>query len=291
MTFLIDNFRYKLSTIINEEFVTAHDVRFAVAFLKQSGLQLIESSLNNCINNGNSVEFIVGLDFRTTEAMPLKNLLKKAENTEKFHLYCYSDPSDDVETFHPKLYLFRNKNRLRAIVGSSNITRGGLQDNVELNVVLDFADSHSEEAQPFYDFYSRVKYKSTCFIPNEDYLNLYFELQQKHLQYLKPKKSLPIEQVLQELRIREKSLPKPFASQKILSGWQKLIFQYLPKNEFTTDEMYRYVKEFQKYYPENKHIQAKIRQVLQQLRDLGFIIHLGQGRWIQRESDEEIHEQ
>jgi type II restriction enzyme len=89
---------------------------------------------------------------------------------------------------------------------------------------------------------------------------------------------------------KRKSLPTPFISPKLLSGWQKLIFQYLPKTEFTTDELYRYIEEFQKYYPENQHIEAKIRQVLQQLRDLGFIIHLGQGRWIQRKSDEEIHE-
>lgn len=189
MTFLVDNFHFKMSSILNEEFIHANEARLAVAFLKQSGLQLIESSLDNCLNNGNKVEFIVGLDFRTTEANPLRKLLKKAEDTDRFHLYCYSDPSDGVETFHPKFYLFLNRNRLRAIVGSSNITRGGLQDNVELNVVLDFADSHSEEAQPFYDFYSRIKFKSTCFIPNEDYLNFYFELQQKNLQHLKLKKN------------------------------------------------------------------------------------------------------
>lgn len=54
--------------------------------------------------------------------------------------------------------------------------------------------------------------------------------------------------------------------------------------------MYRYVEEFQKHYPENKHIDAKIRQVLQQLRDLGFIVHLGQGRWRQRKRDEKTNE-
>lgn len=54
--------------------------------------------------------------------------------------------------------------------------------------------------------------------------------------------------------------------------------------------MYRYVEEFKKNYPDNKHIEAKIRQILQQLRDLGFIIHLGQGRWVQRKMSEEINE-
>lgn len=188
MTFLVDNSLNKLSTIINQEFLTAHEARLATAFLKQSGLQLIESSMDNCLSNGNTVEFIVGLDFRMTEAMALRNLLRKAESTDKFRLICFSFPLDNVETFHPKLYLFRNKNRLRAIAGSSNLTRGGLKDNVELNVVLDFADSHSEEAQPFYDFYSRIKFSPACFVPDEDYLNKYFELQQKNIKYLTPKK-------------------------------------------------------------------------------------------------------
>lgn len=184
MTFLVDNSINKLSTIINQEFLTAYEARLATAFLKQSGLQLIESSKDSCLSNGNKVEFIVGLDFRTTEVEPLRNLLKKAENNDNFNLFCYSDPSDNVETFHPKLYLFRNKNRLRAIVGSSNLTRGGLQDNVELNVVLDFPDTYSEEAQPFCDFYSRIKFSPTCFVPDEEYINLYFELQQKNLKHL-----------------------------------------------------------------------------------------------------------
>ncbi|NMC11747.1 MAG: hypothetical protein GYA34_02565 [Chloroflexi bacterium] len=95
---------------------------------------------------------------------------------------------------------------------------------------------------------------------------------------------------MQELKEKEKSLQKPFISPINLSGWQKIIFQYLPEKEFTTDEMYRYVEEFKKNYPDNKHIEAKIRQILQQLRDLGFIIHLGQGRWMQRKMSEEINE-
>lgn len=39
-------------------------------------------------------------------------------------------------TFHPKAYLFIKKRRFDAIVGSSNLTRGGFEGNVELNLHL-----------------------------------------------------------------------------------------------------------------------------------------------------------
>ena len=32
-------------------------------------------------------------------------------------------------------------------------------------------------------------------------------------------------------------------------------------------------------YPENRHIKDKIRQILQQLRDLGLVRHISENRW------------
>jgi hypothetical protein len=39
-------------------------------------------------------------------------------------------------TFHPKVYVCRSENRVEAIVGSANFTRGGLRTNVETAVFL-----------------------------------------------------------------------------------------------------------------------------------------------------------
>jgi len=44
--------------------------------------------------------------------------------------------------------------------------------------------------------------------------------------------------------------------------------------------VHQYIDEFSSIYPNNQHIEAKIRQILQQLRDLGIITSLGEGRWI-----------
>ena len=42
---------------------------------------------------------------------------------------------------------------------------------------------------------------------------------------------------------------------------------------------FNFKNEFQSAYPENKHVEAKIRQVLQQLRDLCLLEDLGRGIW------------
>ena len=49
--------------------------------------------------------------------------------------------------------------------------------------------------------------------------------------------------------------------------------------DFTLDQMYSFVDELQLKYPNNNHIQDKIRQQLQFLRDKGFINFLGGGRY------------
>lgn len=48
---------------------------------------------------------------------------------------------------------------------------------------------------------------------------------------------------------------------------------------FTLSQMYSFVSVLQQKYPQNRHIQDKIRQQLQYLRDKGFIEFIGQGTY------------
>lgn len=50
-------------------------------------------------------------------------------------------------------------------------------------------------------------------------------------------------------------------------------------NEFTLTQVYSFEDELGALYPENHNIHAKIRQQLQVLRDIGYIIFLGNGRY------------
>lgn len=53
----------------------------------------------------------------------------------------------------------------------------------------------------------------------------------------------------------------------------------IPKNDFTTQEMYAFVDELQRKHPDNNYVQDKIRQQLQFLRDKGFIKFTSRGHY------------
>ncbi len=51
------------------------------------------------------------------------------------------------------------------------------------------------------------------------------------------------------------------------------------KDVFTLEDIYAFEDELSVKYPDNKHIEAKIRQQLQVLRDRGYIAFLGGGQY------------
>jgi len=53
----------------------------------------------------------------------------------------------------------------------------------------------------------------------------------------------------------------------------------IPKDDFTTQEMYAFVDELQRKHPDNNFVQDKIRQQLQYLRDKGFIKFTSRGHY------------
>ena len=53
----------------------------------------------------------------------------------------------------------------------------------------------------------------------------------------------------------------------------------LNKQEFSLSEIYVFARELAKLHPRNTHIQPKIRQQLQVLRDLGLLVFLGNGTY------------
>ena len=53
----------------------------------------------------------------------------------------------------------------------------------------------------------------------------------------------------------------------------------LNKLEFTNEDAYTLAPHLKKLHPRNKHVNDKIRQQLQVLRDLGFLFHVREGAW------------
>ena len=115
----------------------------AVAFAKVSGVNLLFDGLQDFVAAGRSVRIAVGIDHRGTSRQGLELLLRSGAAVSVFH-------NPGWHTFHPKLYLFsRDAEEAVALVGSTNLTRGGLYENFEFSVRMDFDLNDVEDAKTF----------------------------------------------------------------------------------------------------------------------------------------------
>ncbi|MEJ2673307.1 MAG: phospholipase D-like domain-containing protein, partial [Deltaproteobacteria bacterium] len=195
--------------------------------------------------------------------------------------YCYAsiEPSS---IYHPKIYLLRDSDNTKVIciVGSSNLTEGGLRKNIEANFVIE-ANTHQEIVLDSYITYNRLKFHPKRVIPDDEFLRLYSDLcSSEKKQRTEYKKKEYRRHLLKSFEEKARTLQHPKPALKDLIGWAKLVFEYLPDKEFSTSQLYEHEQEFSSIYPENKNIKAKIRQQLQVLRDIGLNKHLGKSHWI-----------
>ena len=110
------------------------DFKVAVAYTRNSGVSRIYNELADFTKKGGKTSIITGIDQSNTSYQALFNL----KVFTKDNLFIHHDKNFDV-TFHPKIYMFGNDQIERIIVGSSNLTAGGLYLNYEANIdaVLD----------------------------------------------------------------------------------------------------------------------------------------------------------
>lgn len=155
-----------LSDILVEELQCEewNRLQMAVAFAKNSlerhGLLL--QTLQDFVQDGGNLEVTAGADVfggdaKGTDYDAIDRLLSITEQSENAELYLYHEGG---RTFHPKLYFFSNESENRAllIVGSSNLSDGGLRNNIEANIRVSFdleEESHREEYERIKEIFSK----------------------------------------------------------------------------------------------------------------------------------------
>ncbi len=194
----------------------ATKVNIAVAFLKQSGFNLLKDDLLKTSEKG-SVELIVGLDFRTTEPKTLKEILGYSKDFN-IRCYCFSDyRSNNNPVFHPKLYYIEGKgDTATAIIGSSNFTRGGMRDNYEINSIFRGNLTHDIFTKIF-SLYNHIKIQESVFMPDLDYISAYKDVyKQVKRDTDKALKDPSTRRAIGAIKKIEKHLPRAFPTQKQL---------------------------------------------------------------------------
>lgn len=273
---VIDNVKIKMVDELNQLIGNCDQLKMAVAFAKMSGYQLIKESLESFIRKNGRATLLIGLDFHTTDPDVLRELSKYLDLKESFKLYCLSGNINQTATYHPKLYLFSKLyERTTAIVGSSNMTRGGLENNVEINIEIT-SDTSEPVIVDLLDDFQQLEVAERRIQPNVKYIDNYEEL----YKISKKGKSIANHPKYEEIKELEKTLPTSAINEDELLGWMKLVYEHLPDDEFATNEIYRYEEEFKQIYPENINIQPKIRQQLQFLRNIGLLKKTSGDRWI-----------
>lgn len=122
-----------LRAALQGEYGTFHTFQAAIAFIKQSGVQHLYEPLQQFILSGKTVRLVVGIDQQVTSQEGLAMLLDAVGSTGQIWIN-HTEGSLPV-TFHPKVYLFESDESALLIIGSGNMTSGGLFTNDEASSV------------------------------------------------------------------------------------------------------------------------------------------------------------
>lgn len=116
----------------------------AVAFAKRSGVRHLGDELEAFIKAGGYARVVVGVDHGVTSMEGLQLLLDFIGRGGEVWVFHNANPAS---TFHPKLYILEGTQRATVIVGSSNLTEGGLFTNCECAIFceLDLSQSADKE--------------------------------------------------------------------------------------------------------------------------------------------------
>lgn len=127
-------------------------LRVVVAWARRSGLARIESCISALRERGGRLLVVVGISEGGGTRQGMEWLVKLADEVHVFH--------DSGRTFHPKVYLASGEGSARLLVGSQNLTLGGLAWNYEAALICELDLELPEDAalhQQVIQYFERLR--------------------------------------------------------------------------------------------------------------------------------------
>jgi HKD family nuclease len=146
----------RLSALINRELEDTRvtRARIVVAYVTWNGLSYIADALEAFLQRSNELQVIVGVNNGVTTPDALLYLWSLGQRFGERSSSWIVDWSYRNSVFHPKVFHFNGHQGARLIVGSNNLTPGGLLANHEVfvDVKMTAEGSNAEEATNIWDY-------------------------------------------------------------------------------------------------------------------------------------------
>jgi len=121
------------------------EILIANSFIKNSGINFLKERFKHLIEHGTTIKVLYGEDFGITEASAIRHLVNIGCVVKVCKI-------EGVAGFHPK-FLIINYTDSKSILcaGSSNLTSGGLKQNIEFNISINHERKYLKDSISFFN--------------------------------------------------------------------------------------------------------------------------------------------
>ena len=218
--------------------IEGSEVYLAIAYIKESGLAQFRSKLVEILRKNGKVRILTCLDFGLTEPKVLRNLQElKKDGDIKIRIFYNGNNS-----FHPKFYLFQNKQENKIIIGSNNLTYSAFKTNIECAIIEEKSELFEDLKSYFYSLW-RESYEVVSELI-EEYSKISKKAKKQNVEINDRLQSLLLEQERRDLEIFDENIVEGCISyinkiRKILYLDNKILFW----RDCATDEIITLLEE------------------------------------------------
>lgn len=147
----------RLSLLLNSLNRQKGSLSIVVAYVDDTFRHSLGDSLHKFAKVGGKTQVVVGIDSRGTARSALEWLLKVLPLGD---LHVYHNPAD--ATFHPKFFIVKDGSKAHVLIGSSNLTGGGMANNFEINIEVELDLGDSKDKAFLSEFENLVQKTISC---------------------------------------------------------------------------------------------------------------------------------
>ena len=120
-----------------------------VAFASYGGVSALTKYIEEGKAKGMKIKVVLGVDQKATSKEALEEVLSWGVDARIYH-------TSSNNIFHPKVYLFENRDIFTLIVGSNNLTVPGLVQNIECSLLIKDTIDPSSVHEDFYRYWKGI---------------------------------------------------------------------------------------------------------------------------------------